>query len=77
MIIYLNIYKLFQKYILMTLITFSPAAVERNIHDKLREAALRRADREKELMERLHRQSLKRQTNNKLDHLLELFDMLQ
>lgn len=47
MITYLNIYKLFKKYILMTLITFCPAAVERNIHDKLRETALRRADREK------------------------------
>lgn len=46
----------------MTLITFSPAAVGRNIHDKLREAALRRADREKKLMERL-----KRQTSKKLD----------
>lgn len=56
-------YKLCQKYILMTLITFSPAAVERNIHDKLREAALRRADREKNLMERL-----KRQTSKILDH---------
>lgn len=58
----------------MTLITFSPDAVERNIHDKLREAALRRADREKKLMERL-----KRQTSKKLDHQLELLDtcMLQ
>lgn len=55
--------KLFQKYILMTLIIFSPTAVGRNIHDKLREAALRRADREKKLMERL-----KRQTRKKLDH---------
>ncbi|XP_052690938.1 uncharacterized protein LOC128168810 [Crassostrea angulata] len=54
------------------------AAVERSIQStKQEEAALRRADREKELMDKLHRRSLKRQTNKKLAHLLELFDMLQ
>ncbi|XP_019926741.3 uncharacterized protein [Magallana gigas] len=54
-------------------------AVERStsIQSKQEEAALRRADREKDLMDKLHRRSLKRQTNKKLAHLLELFDMLQ
>uniref|UniRef100_A0A8W8JHV3 Uncharacterized protein n=1 Tax=Magallana gigas TaxID=29159 RepID=A0A8W8JHV3_MAGGI len=53
------------------------AAVERSIQSRQEEAALRRADREKELMDKLHRRSLKRQTNKKLAHLMELFDMLQ
>nr|XP_019926741.2 uncharacterized protein LOC109619917 [Crassostrea gigas] len=53
------------------------AAVERSIQSKQEEAALRRADREKDLIDKLHRRSLKRQTNKKLAHLLELFDMLQ
>eukprot|EP00105_Crassostrea_gigas_P033429 XP_011456812.1 PREDICTED: uncharacterized protein LOC105348906 [Crassostrea gigas] len=53
------------------------AAVERSIQSRQEEAALRRADREKELMDKLHRRSLKRQTNKKLAHLIELFDMLQ
>eukprot|EP00105_Crassostrea_gigas_P042593 XP_019926741.1 PREDICTED: uncharacterized protein LOC109619917 [Crassostrea gigas] len=53
------------------------AAVERSIQSKQEEAALRRADREKFLMDKLHRRTLKRHTNKKLAHLLELFDMLQ
>lgn len=56
---------------------FCSAAVERSIQSRQEDAALRRADREKELMDKLHRRSLKRQTNKKLAHLMELFDMLQ
>lgn len=56
--------------------TIYPLPPERNIQDKQREAALRRADREKELIDALHRRSQKRQTNKTPANLLELFDTI-